>query len=213
MQLSEAGESRVNGYLFVLRRSLGSFLSRDVADDAVREVASHVRERLDEMDASGNERDAVERVLTELGPPMRVARAYSAEMTIDEALTTGRFVPTLRALWNLGTTSVLGFGWAVLVFTGWVFGISFLLIAPIKVLFPNNVGTFYVNGQLHNAGASFGMPPGTEVHPFGYWVVPVALVLGLAFIVGTQRASRRMLTWLRSHRSGPRFRVRVEVRE
>jgi uncharacterized membrane protein len=212
MLLGEAGESRVNGYLFVLRRSLRSFLPPEVADDAVREVGSHIRDRLDEMEPPGNEREMVERVLAELGPPMRVARAYSTEMAIDAALTTGRFVAMVRALWQLGTTSVVGFAWALFVFVGWTCGISVLLLAPIKVLFPNNVGIFYTNGVFQAAGANFGRQPGTEVAPFGYWIVPVALAAGFAILLGTQRASRRILRWMRSRKPGPRLRVRLEVK-
>src|SRR5262249_3696203 len=88
MNLSTAGESRVNGYLFVLERSLKAFLPSDTARDAVREIESHLRERIAAADATPNERDAVERILGELGPPLRVAQAYSAERTIDEAVAT-----------------------------------------------------------------------------------------------------------------------------
>ena len=45
MTLTEVGESRINGYLFILERSLRSFLPRETAADAVREVESHIRER------------------------------------------------------------------------------------------------------------------------------------------------------------------------
>src|SRR5215468_5941893 len=93
VKLSESGESRINGYLFVLERSLNTFLPRETARDAVREIESHVRERIAGTDATPNEREALERILQELGPPLRVAQAYSAERTIDEAVTTGRFVP------------------------------------------------------------------------------------------------------------------------
>lgn len=212
MKLSEVGESRIRGYLFVLARSLRTFLAPAQADDALREVESHIRERL-AGEAEGDERATVERVLMELGAPLRVAQAYSSEMTLDEAVTTGRFVPMLRAVWHLATTSVFGFGWAVAVFIGWVLGISLVLIAPIKVLFPNNVGVFYVNGQFHSAGATFGLPPGTEAHPFGYWIVPVAAMAGVGILVVTQRLSRRVLGWLRARKAPARFRVRVEVSE
>jgi uncharacterized membrane protein len=239
MTLTEAGESRIRGYVFVLGQSLRSFLPRDVADDAVREVESHIRERLEQAEAAAppslasgeprrslaeaarprnraaeaDEREVVERVLAELGPPLRVAQAYSQEMTLDEAVTTGRFVPMMRALWHLATTSIFGFVWVLLVFVGWTMGISFLAVAPIKVIFPNNVGIFTLNGQFHGAGATFMLPPGIEAHPFGYWVVPVSLALGLAILIGTQRASRRILAWIRSRRPSARLRVRVEVRE
>ena len=200
MKLSEVGESRVRGYLYVLQRSLRSFLPPEVAADAVREVESHIRERLDQVEAVPDERAAVERVLMELGAPLRVAQAYSHEMTLDEAVTTGRFVPMTRALWNAATTSVVGFVWATFVFIGWTTGVSFLVVAVVKVIFPNNVGVFTHNGVFVGAGAEFGLPPGTEAHPFGYWVIPVALALGLVILVGTQRASRRILSWMRSRR-------------
>lgn len=212
MTLSEAGESRIRGYLFVLGRSLNTFLTHPTAADALREVESHIRERVAQLEP-GDERVAIERVLAELGPPLRVAQAYSSEMTLDEAVTTGRFLAMVRALWHLATTSVLGFLWALFVFVGWSFGVSFLLIAPIKVMFPSNVGIFYGQGQIRSVGVVFGYPPGTDVHVFGYWVVPVAIVIGLAILVGTQRASRRVLGWLRSRRAPAKIRLRVEVRE
>ena len=65
-------------------------------------------------------------------------RAFGG-LTLEEAVTTGRFVPMLRALWHLATTSVFGFFWGVLVFVGWTMGISFLAVAIVKVIFPNNV--------------------------------------------------------------------------
>jgi len=266
MTLTEPGESRIRGYLFVLGRSLRSFLPPEVADDAVREVESHIRERLEQIgsreaarspaeagavrpakaderiaqieDREGGERPAeaagavhaakagavhpatsdgerlvVERVLAELGPPLRVAQAYSQEMTLDEAVTTGRFIPMVRALWHMATTSVFGFAWVLLVFVGWTMGISFLAVAVIKVIFPNNVGIFTLNGQFYGAGAEFGLPPGIESHLFGYWVVPVSLAVGLAIVVGTQRASRRILAWIRSRKPSARLRLRVELKE
>jgi len=212
MRLSEAGESRIRGYLFVLSRSLRTFLPPALVEDALREVESHIRERL-AQETGGEEREVVERVLTELGAPLRVAQAYSTEMTLDEAVTTGRLVPVLRAVWHLATTSVVGFFWALAVFIGWVLGLSVLAIAPLKVIFPNNVGIFYVDGRFNSAGAIFGLPAGAEVYPFGYWVVPVALVVGIAILVGTQRATRRGLGWLRSRQSPARIRLRFEVSE
>jgi hypothetical protein len=71
MNLSEAGESRIRGYLFMLESSLRTFLKRDVAADAVREVESHIRERVRETAAMPNERDALNRLLDALGPPHR----------------------------------------------------------------------------------------------------------------------------------------------
>ena len=108
--LTETGESRVNGYLFVLERSLRSFLPLEVVRDAVREIESHVRERVAAADGAPNEREALEKILAELGPPLRVAQAYSAERTVDEAVATGRVVPMLRAVWHAGAADVRRLG-------------------------------------------------------------------------------------------------------
>ena len=212
MKLSEVGEARVRGYLFVLDRSLRSFLPREVASDAVREVESHIRERLEQAESSPDERAAVERVLGELGPPLRVAQAYSHEMTLDEAITTGRFVPTARAIWHAATTSVVGFAWALLVFTGWTMGVSFLAMGALKPVFPNNIGFFTLNGQPRGLGFEFGLPAGTEVHG-GYWIMPLAILAGLAVLVVTQRLSRRTLSWMRGRKPPARITLKVEVRE
>jgi len=211
MKLTEAGESRVRGYRFILDRSLRSFLPPEVAADAVREVESHIRERLEQAEAVPDERTAVERVLTELGPPLRVAQAYSHEMTMDEAITTGRFVPMVRAVWHAATTSVVGFAWALLGFTGWAMGLSLLAMAACKPIFPNNIGVFTLNGQFIGAGFEFGLPPGTEAHG-GYWIMPAALVAGVAILVVTQRLSRRTLAWMRSRKPPAWISLKVEVR-
>jgi hypothetical protein len=95
--LSDTGEARVHGYLFVLERSLKTFLPTDVVHDAVREIESHLRERITAVKSLPDERTSLEQILAELGPPLRVAQAYSAERTLDEAVTTGRIVPIVRA--------------------------------------------------------------------------------------------------------------------
>src|ERR1019366_8607855 len=130
--LSETGESRVNGYLFVLERSLGTFLPHEVMRDAVREIESHLRERIASAVAAPDERAALEKILAELGPPLRVAQAYSAERTIDEAVTTGRFVATWRAIWPPPSTPMTGFWMALAIFIGYMSSFAFFVIAILK---------------------------------------------------------------------------------
>ncbi len=200
MMLSQTGESRVNGYLFVLERSLGTFLPRDVVRDAVREIESHLRERIASAASSPDERTALEKILAELGPPLRVAQAYSAERIIDEAVTTGRVVPMLRAIWHLAVTTVTGFAMAVGLFTGYFAGIAFFAIAALKPIFPNNVGVQSVHGFPVGLGAHFpAPPPGTELGG-GYWVIPISLFCGLGILVGTHRGARHFLAWWRERR-------------
>lgn len=199
MKLSDTGEARVRGYLFVLERSLRTFLPNDVTTDAVREIESHLRERIESATATTDERQAVEKILAELGPPLRVAQAYSAERTIDEAVTTGRFFPVLRAIWHLAVTTVAGFFTAVGLFVGYIASFAFLAIAALKPIFPNNVGIQYVHGFPVALVANFPLSPGDDLRG-GYWVIPVAAFCGMGILVGTHRGARAFLRRWREKR-------------
>jgi hypothetical protein len=201
MNLSTTGESRVNGYLFVLERSLKMFLPRDVAADAVREIESHLRDRIATADGAPNERAALEKILAELGPPLRVAQAYSAERTIEEAVTTGRLVPMARAIWHLAVSTGVGFFAALAIFIGHAVGWAFIAIAILKPIFPENVG-FWVKdagGIPWKLGAQFPAPPGEHVAG-AYWTIPLSLSAGLLILVVTYRCTRGFLTWWRGRR-------------
>lgn len=209
MKLTEAGEARIRGYLFVLGRSLRTFLPPEVATDAVKEVESHLRERAEQTEPLPDERAALERVLTELGPPLRVAQAYAAEMAVEEAVTTGRLLPIARAVWHLATTTIGGFFAAFALFVGYATGASFLILALLKPIFPQNVGLFVVEGAPHSFGALFRAPPGAEVVG-GYWVIPLSALLGLGLLVATHRGARRLLAWWRGRATRLRLRLEVE---
>jgi len=190
VHLTETGESRVNGYLFVLERSLKTFLPPDVVRDAVREIESHVRERVIEADGAPNERDALERILSELGPPLRVAQAYSAERTIDEAVATGRFVSIVRAVSHLAVSTIGGFFAALGLLIGYLTAFCFIALAALKPIFPNNVGIQFAHGVPVGLGAHFPMSPDIDLRG-GYWIIPIALFCGLAVFVATHRGARR----------------------
>jgi Predicted membrane protein len=190
--LTETGEARVNGYLFVLERSLKTFLPPDVARDAVREIDSHLRERIVIADGAPNERAALEKILGEPGPPLRVAQAYSAERTIDEAVTTGRLVPMARAIWHVAASTLVGSAVATGLFSAYAAGIAFIAVGLLKPIFPNNVGLIVGLGGVPTLGAQFPLPPGAEVYG-GYWIIPVSIACGVAVLVVVHKAARRYL--------------------
>jgi uncharacterized membrane protein len=192
--LSETGVARVNGYLFVLERSLKTFLPADVVRDAVREIESHVRERVAAVDGAPNEREALERILTELGPPLRVAQAYSSERIVDEAVATARAGAIARAVWHLAMTTVRGFFVGIGLLAGYSAGLSFILVAAIKPFFPQNAGIFVTRSGGFTFGAQFPAPG--PVYG-GYWIIPISLVLGLALLRLTHRGAIRYLHWWR----------------
>jgi uncharacterized membrane protein len=194
MQLTDTGESRVNGYLFVLERSLKTFLPHDIVHDAVREIESHLRERIATVDAVPDERFALETILAELGPPLRVAQAYSAERTIDEAVITQRFVPMLRAIGHVAGKTMIGFWVFFGVSVGYTLGVALIVLAAMKPIFPDNVGLWVYNasGIPHDMGMRFPAPPDEHIVG-GYWIIPICLVFGLLSIVWTNRLLLKFL--------------------
>lgn len=195
MNLSDAGESRVRGYLYVLERSMRATVSAALATDAVREVESHIRERVAESPGMPNERAALEHILTQLGSPAGVARAYSLEMMMEEAAVGGRFVSVLRSLFHMATASVLAFFGALVLFIGYGVGLGLAFIAVLKPIFPGNVGIWMVNGVPVGLGAQF---PAPSAPLGGYWIVPISLMLGVGLVVLTHRAARRWIAATRS---------------
>jgi uncharacterized membrane protein len=194
MTLTDTGQSRIRGYLFVLERSLRTFLPPAVAADAVREVETHIVDRCEQIRPNLDERATVEQVLGELGPPLRVAQAYSMELTVDEAVTTGRLGAIARGLWHLAASTVVGFFASIGLFCGYAIGASFLVIAILKPIFPQNVGFAFRNGALRGFGAEFGLDPAREIRG-GYWIIPLSLIIGGIILIVTHTLARRLLGW------------------
>jgi uncharacterized membrane protein len=191
MNLSEAGESRVRGYLFMLESSLRTFLRREIVADAVREVESHIRERVGETDPMPNEREALNRLLDALGPPHRLARAYSAELAVDDAVSSGRLAPTVRALFALASNTTEGFAIGLALLCGYLLSVACLMVALAKPMFPANVGLRWVNGEFRGAGWALSEPGVVMTH--GWWVMAICAVLGSGLLWLTHRGTRRYL--------------------
>lgn len=204
MNLSADGEARVRGYLFMLESSLRTFLKRDVVADAVREVESHIRERVRETEPLPNERDALERLLEVIGPPHRVAKAYSAELAVDEAVSSGRLGAMARAVFVLARNTTEGFFVGIGLFTGYITAVACLLVALAKPLFPDTVGIRWNNGEFRGAGWEPFRDPGT-VMTHGWWVAGICAVLGVLLLWLTHRGTRRYLRRVRARRVGAPF--------
>ena len=199
MTLSEAGEARIRGYLFMLDSSLRTFLAREAAADAVREVESHIREAVRDANGMPNERDALERLLRQLGTPHRLAQAYSTELAIDEAVSSGRLGPVLRAVYALAVNTVEGFLVGLGLLVGYTFALSALLVALLKPIFPNNVGVIFVDGRFQGIGAQFWLSPDAEVL-FGWQVAVLMAVSGALVLVLTHKGARLYLERVRARR-------------
>ena len=154
-----------------------------------------------------NERAALERLLEELGAPLTVARAYSLEVSAEEAVVTGRILAVVKSLLRIAAMSVGGFFAALGALIGYVLGLSFLAIAALKPLFPENVGVWLVNGIPRNMGAQFPRPETGQLVG-GFWpVIVVSAALGIVVLILTHKLVRRMLgAWLSRRRELAAFR-------
>ena len=81
MILSDTSEARVRGYLYVLERSLHASLRAAVVADAVREVESHIRDRVAESQPLPDERAALDPLLRALGG-QRFVQQHQVEGTL-----------------------------------------------------------------------------------------------------------------------------------
>src|SRR5262245_56044836 len=196
MKLTDSGESRIRGYLYVFERSLRNFLSPAVSADAVREVESHIRDAVTEAGDVPDEHAALEQILNRLGSPMRVAQAYSLELVMDEAAVTGRLTPVLRSLFHVARTGVMAFFTAFGLFVGYAMGTAFVAVAIMKPIVPNNVGWWTTpEGGFVSSGVNF---PGTReglVFHTTYWIVPLALLAGMLLLLLTHSLARRWIAW------------------
>ncbi len=201
MKLNDAGELRIRGYLFVLHRSLASFMPEEMVKDSLKEVESHIRERVARMETAGDEKAALEGVLSHLGPPMKVAQAYAAEITFDEAVATGRPLPVFRALWYV-SASLRGFFTALALFVGYAMGVGFVAVAVLKPIFPQNVGLILRDGVPVAFGAISSLAPGLEVAG-GYGLIPLSLLAGAIILCITHRLARAFVAGWRSRLRAP----------
>ena len=208
MKLSEDGETRIRGYLYMLMSSLRSFLPTDAAKEAVREVESHIRERVEQIEDQPDGSLTLERVLEDLGSPLKLAQIYAAEMTIEEAVTTGRASSVARALWHGAGTTIGGFFSALGLLVGYLMGVSSLGIAVLKPLFPENVGLVVVNGTPTAFGAVFPVPAGGEIVG-GYWIITISILIGLLFLVGTHKVARKAIMRFKARRESWRSRLKT----
>jgi hypothetical protein len=198
--LSEAGLARVRGYLFMLERALQAEMPRDAARSAARDIESRIKARVEQAPAGGDERAALESVLSHFGAPGRVARVYAADRTLEEAVTTGRVPAILRAIVHAAFTTIFGFIAAVVLFTGYVAGFAFLVIGLAKPIFPDNVG-FWSEDGFRGLPTNLGFRWDTADTPAGgNWVIAIGLSAGLVLLALTHWGARSFLAWYRERR-------------
>ena len=182
----------VERYLARVRAELRGLSGRE-RDDIVRELRSHVAERLEAPGAG------VDEVLRGLGEPAALARRYRADDAPGRAAGGRSPLEVFLGLYRLRRRSVASFAAAVLAGLGYAWGFVLLGAAGEKVLTPVDVGLWYAPDRwLPLQVVVDGRGPAGSRELLGWWFVPAAALTGAALLVATNAAGR---WWLRRARA------------
>lgn len=168
--------------------SLAKYLSRldkADADEVIREIESHIYDALDNSEGPGR----AEAILDGFGNPRELAAQYVDHILKGAPPPSG--FPAIQRL-KKGATKGLYF---VTGFLGYLFSLALIFVGFIKIFMPQQVGIWVSNhGSSIVIGAISDVPVGTQ-ELLGWWIIPVALGLG----IGLAYLTRRLLCILREN--------------
>ena len=194
-------ESQVEQYLSDLRSHLSSSHAAE-RDEIVREIAAHIRDAAAECDG-----DAAS-VLALLGSPQELASQYRGDLLLRQASRSVSPLLLARAAVRLATKGVFGIFVLFCAIFGYSFGFGAVLVGLIKPFAPAHTGFWMKDGVMVASGALVEIPLAPAHEVLGWWLIPIALVIGLVLIVTTNltiRHSLRAARGLQAHlKSGPR---------
>jgi len=191
-------ESKIDSYLARLRVALHG-LPRGEIDDILQELRSHVVE-LSEKKGQG-----IEVALESLGDPVELAKTYRAENQMLRAECSGSPLVILQGLRH-ASRSRLGRVTATALYALGYLNVLTLWAAAIDKLFaPTRAGLWYVPGEIWSLTlVTSGNPPAGARELLGWWLVPIAVLVGWAIRHVTDRIAQ---WWI------GRYRRRKELRE
>jgi hypothetical protein len=184
-------DSKIESYLARVRTALRGLPQREL-DDILRELRSHIVE-LSEQEGSG-----VEAALASLGDPVDLAKTYRAENRMVRAECSGSPLVILQGLRH-ATRSGWGRITATALFLFGYMNMAMLWASAIEKIFaPARGGLWYTPGDLWSLTLVIeGNPPAGARELLGWWLVPIALLLGWALRYLTDRIAR---LWIRRYR-------------
>lgn len=181
-------EARLGEYIDKLKLCLTPLPAAE-RDDIAEEIRVHVRERLatDPMLTADD-------ILRRLGSPSTLARQYHGAQMLERASRSYSPFLMLRATVRWALTGVQGFLVFNIATLGYALGAGFILLAMLKLIFPDTVGLWLAPGIFE-----FGFRPGDRrlsvTHELlGDWFAPVTVGLGLLFTMGTTKLLRIVIS-------------------
>ena len=155
-------------------------LPQNQRQDFLRELRAHVMDRLEQV-AAPSEEDC-RSVLNALGTPEEIARQYRLELLLKRSSWKISPITVLRTCLRWTVAGIQGYMVFIVAMVGYMLSLSFYITALLKPIFPRHVGVFVSDTGLEIA--RFPVPPhGHEL--LGPYYIPVAIVIGYLFTLGT----------------------------
>jgi hypothetical protein len=172
----DAARRRLDAYLHQVRRGLRGLPAAE-ALEITEELRSHVIDRSAGADLT---EAAVEAALTGLGSARELAGLYVGERMAQRVEANRSPWLILEAVSRLAGLSLRALSVLLVSLAGYGLGLSLLLTALAKPIWPERVGLWIQRGRsLDDMTISLGRtghPIGPEV--LGWWVIPLGLVVG-----------------------------------
>ena len=180
-------QTKIDAYLMSLRRALGSLPPAQV-EEILREIRGHILER---AEAAGElDEKRLVAILKALGRPEDIAPLYEAEALLERARASWSPLLLLRGALRWAMVSLAGFGAFIVGLSGYGAALALGICALLKPFMPQVVGFWWGDG-IYAFGVADAGEPAAEL--LGWWIIPVALLLGAAALILTTRALRRLL--------------------
>ncbi len=150
-------------------------------------IASEIHGHLSESAARGA--GELDRAMARLGRPDALARSYVEEYELAGAVNRASPATLLLTVLNRATRSVLAFAGGLTALFLYFFAASFALVAVAKLIVPAEVGAWKIGDHVLSAGV-MNTPPAGGRELLGYWIVPIAVLLGAICFVGASKLLR-----------------------
>ena len=187
-ELSPESKELLENYLQKLKEVLRPLPEKE-KDEIILEIKGHIQDRMTQFSQGEADTEALKNALIRLGRPEEYAFEFVTDYLLSKGIERKKAAMIFQGLLRWGCNTLVGFFYSLFFFASYLISVSFVIIGIMKPIFPGKVGFFLRNGRFENFGLIMGVTDNPNLQEvLGYWIIPVALVIGIAWFFAT--------TWL-----------------
>ena len=203
-ELSPESEKLLEEYLQELRGVLKPLPEKE-RDEIILEIKGHIQERIAQSSQAEGDTEVLKNALFRLGKPEEYAFEFVTDYLLSKGIERKKALMIFQGLLRWGCNTLVGFFYSLFFFVSYLISAGFVIIGIIKPIFPESVGFFLTEGRFEGFGYMSGITqkPGVQ-EVLGYWVIPLALIIGLVWFFVTSWLLRKVIRsrfgfWKRYH--------------